>query len=249
MFITKKTMFLVIMALTTLASVCALGDLAENQDTLKKLKMPRFFALEEGQDSLTGLVIDGPTSTKLKDISLFGRTEIGGICREDNDSVTSINLEHVAELVVIDKDYKSVHHAPQGKAENFCLVKKIARDGTATEGLLMPRKIIVSGIEQPSGDQKAWFLAHINSLKIPSTGPHDQLASNPITTEASAGEGHNKKVVAQTVTPYAEKTVKVVENVGSGGIQKTFTQALSDVLSAIISLVKVLFGFLRNLFW
>jgi len=223
-----------------------------------------FAPLEEGLEDIQGVVIDENTRTELSQISFFGHTTVGGIRCEDNDSMTKFDLSKIRSLKVITPAYASKRYVDK----EFALIRKTAVGDGAPQDMLVPRNIMLCGIEKNTGDEKSWKLFQINELKLHrAVGEPEATDSTPAgastvvggcamrgsdassCSSASKSEKIGPDNVQQPKTivrdHYKKMEVKVVE---SKGHIKSIPQALRECLCSIIEVIKSVFNFVKHLF-
>ncbi len=123
---------------------------------------PSYARLEEGEPSICATIYDETTVTEIQDISFFGHTSIGGIRKEADDSANKLDLGKIQELSI----EKSIFESKRFPDGAFCLVKVITRSGAFIEDLLVPRHIIICGIDKKSQMERSWFLNKIDRVVI-----------------------------------------------------------------------------------
>lgn len=123
---------------------------------------PAFVDLKEDEPSYIGSIIDDNVTTYVRDISFTGHTSIGGVLKENDDSVNKIELSQIKELEIENPDYTSKKYSDK----DVMLAKIITNDGTEINGLLIPRNLVICGIEKNTGIKKAWFLRKIKKITI-----------------------------------------------------------------------------------
>lgn len=236
------------------------------QEQASVSKEPAFSPLEEEEDLFNGRIKDDQKITEVTQLSFFGHTKIGGIRRDDDDSVTTLNLANIKSIKIQQHMYTSKKYPDK----DFALVQKTALDGTVTDGLLLPRQVIVCGIEKKTGDEKAWYLSKIDELIIePGTvaEPQAPAGSAPAakllaqatmpempTTQGSAttetSETTTDQLIAKAKEKYKAMQIKIVEKEPDViNKKKTVIQAVTDLFAAIIEVIKALFNFVKGLFW
>lgn len=219
-------------------------------------KDPVFVSLEEGEDILDATIIDEGTGTEVTEISFSGPITVGGIRCEDNNLVTELNLKEIRSITVIEQAYTSARYADK----DFALIQVTWLDGLVTSDapckeLLIPRHIVICGIEKGTRAQKACYLSKIDKLII-----HHPAAPESTTADVAASSVKEEKVATDmaSVEPlstvkkeYKEMEVKVVEKKKPEVLteKKTLIEAVNDLIGAIIGLVKALFNFVKGLFW
>jgi len=255
----NKQIVIHLMLCLSVSSCFALGD----QGPQLNLTAPKFVPLEVGEESLSFAVKDESTTTELEKVSFWGSTAISGVCREDNDSVTSIHLAYTQKIKVVEQEYKSKRYP----TKEFCLVEKTNIDGTVTNGLLVPAKLVVCGINKQSKDQEAWFLGKIDQLlrlyhPAPG-GQHRDIAvakhiehlvgpqPHKTAKKNKAPKPHDSAAVKVLEAPDVcqEKKIVVLEKQTGAMEQKTIVQAVTDLLVAIIGVCKAVFETIRGLFF
>lgn len=123
---------------------------------------PSFAPLEEGEPSLVATIYDESTVTEVSDISFFGHTSIGGIRKETDDSTNKLYLGKVKELNIV----KSTFESKRFRDREFSLAKVIMSNGTLVEDLLIPKHVIICGIDKKSQMERSWFLSKIDKVVI-----------------------------------------------------------------------------------
>ena len=214
-----------------------------------------FAPLEEGQEDIQAVIIDGTTKTELKQVSFFGHTTVGGIRSENNSAMTKFDLSNIESLKVINPVFQSKRY----QDKEFALVQKVAVGG-ATEELLVPRNIMICGIEKNTGDEKSWHVHQIGELKVHHTASseHASLAETKQTEKVASqhepvkGDEKKKTINEEAQHPrtmvheqYKKMEVKVLE---TKGVDKGVPQALREFLFAIAEVIKSVFNFVRHLF-
>ena len=196
---------LVFVFVTSCNNVLSFGDLLQQSSTTGK--EPGFAKLEEGQGLFDGIIKDEQTETYIQQISFFGHTSIGGIRQENNDIMTKLNLENIKRLEVIDKIYTSKRYPEK----EFSLVRKISapRGGAeVAEEILIPRNVVMCGIDRKTGDERSWYLNKIDQLiVVPASERGKSLFDDttttttmPATTKDSVAKEQNKTEVAVTLS-------------------------------------------------
>ena len=124
----------------------------------KELK-PEFVELKEDEPSFNATVYDNSHKIDVTNFSFTGHASIGGIRKEDDDSINKIDLSEIKELKVIDPDYTSKKYSDK----DLILAQITLNDGTEIKNLLFPRQIIICG---KAKIKKAWLLRKINRVVI-----------------------------------------------------------------------------------
>jgi len=215
-----------------------------------------FAPLEEGQAEINGVIIDGDTKTEMTQLSFFGHTTVGGIRSEDNSSMTKLDLSNIELIKVINP----AHASKRYPEKEFALVQKVAVGGSSEE-LLVPRNIMICGIEKNTRDEKSWHLHQIGELRIDHASSQaeasvfDSKSVDKAEPQKMSTEGHEKKKTINEETQqqprtfvheqYKKMEVKVVE---TKGVDKGVPQALREFLFAVAEVIKSVFNFVRHLF-
>lgn len=123
-------------------------------------KEPRFAALQDGHKSYKAAVTVNGVANEVRDISFSGKTNLGGIRREQDTVIIEIDLAKVRELKIISKSYFSDAYPDK----HFLLVDAVAYDGTALPRLLFPPDIILSAVSISAGLELAWRMQDIDKI-------------------------------------------------------------------------------------
>jgi hypothetical protein len=160
------------------------------------LKEPSFTPLNEGKECYEACIKDEQTVTEVTQFSFSGHTKIGGIRKETDDSVTKLDLANIKTIKVLQHAYTSKRYPEK----DFCLIQKTSHEDAVSDGMLMPRYVVICGIEKRTGDEKAWYLSKIDEVTV-------EKAPMPLP------EAAKKALPAKKASP-VEKTVKrAAENV------------------------------------
>jgi hypothetical protein len=244
----KMTVFMLAFSWMSLSYLQAMGEQDGAKGTLKE---PVYAELEEGEPIFDGRILDEGTVTDVTQLSFYGNTSVGGIRREDNDSVTKIDLEHTQSLKVTQQAFASKRY-PQN---DFAEVSKATNDGMVVKGLLVPRHIVICGIEKKSGDKKAWFLGTIDELIVTkSGGPENggevekKKENSEVKTEGPESSEDEKKTVASTKEVYKNEELKIVEK-QSVMEQGSIVKSINDLIVAIVNVFKAIWRTIKGVFW
>jgi hypothetical protein len=135
---------------------CSMGD----KNKTNTANEPGFANLAEGEGSFRALVYDESNQYTLKDFSFFGHTTVGGVRRETDDSMTRFELSKIKELKVLKPHFDSKRFGDK----EFLLAEVTASTGAVTSDLLVPKKLVICGIDEKSGLEKSWFLQKIDRI-------------------------------------------------------------------------------------
>jgi hypothetical protein len=261
----NKSKLLVLSGIVLLGAWSWMIPMGEGEDKAS-LREPSFTPLEEGQEDIEGIIKDENTATHVKHLSFFGHTTVGGIRQETNDAVTKFDLAKIKSITVTQHTYQSKRYPEK----DFCLVDKISLEGAVSKDMLVPRHVVVCGIEKGTGDQKAWYLNKLNEVIIEKVGDQsvsdqdkkkldetlnggsvkesaERIAPMEKKTEKIAAAGASA-VVGKTTEQYKEKEIQVIEKKTTTatdlGIVK---QAISDWIEAFVGVLKAVYKFVKNL--
>ncbi len=125
-------------------------------------KEPEYVELKDGQPSFLARIYDDKSSIELKDFSFTGHTELGGVRKEDDDSVNTLDLSEIKELQVKNPNYISEKY----KDKEYILASAVTNNGVAIKNLLIPRQVTICGIEVKTKMKKVWLLRNINKITL-----------------------------------------------------------------------------------
>ena len=142
---------------------CNMGDKEQTSITNE----PGFARLADGEGSFRAIVYDDKNEITLKEISFFGHTTVGGIRRESDDSVTRLELSKIKEIKILKSHFDSKRFGDK----DFTLVEILATTGAAMNDLLVPKRLIMCGIDEKTGLEKSWFLHKVNRVVMQGPTP------------------------------------------------------------------------------
>lgn len=125
---------------------------------------PKFVPLEEGQGSYVVKIYDDNTALTIKDISFSGRTSIGGIRSEKDDSIMQLKLSKVKEIRIIKPIFQSKRFSDQ----EFTLASITTNNGATVDNVLVPKNIVICGVEEATQIERAWLFSKLTKLVIES---------------------------------------------------------------------------------
>jgi len=157
---------------------------------------PSYVPLEEGEGSYFAIIYDEGNAIEVKDISFTGHTKIGGIRKEDDDSVNRLDLSNIKELHVLQPNYLSKKYSDK----EFILAKAIALNDTVIEDLLIPRQVVICAIEKNSGLEKAWFLYKLTKIVLAKKETIE--STKPIAEGGEKGVFHQIKEGIKSITSW-----------------------------------------------
>jgi hypothetical protein len=123
---------------------------------------PTYAPLEEKAGRFDAVVYDEKVSIELRDFSFFGHTTVGGLKKEDSDASCNLDLANVKEVIVKDQNYVSTRYKDQA----FCFVDVVSKNGNIDKGFLIPKHVIICGINKKTNSEMAWFLSKVDRVVI-----------------------------------------------------------------------------------
>jgi hypothetical protein len=144
---------------------------------------PSYAPLEEGEQSFSATIYDDSTITEILDVSFFGHTSIGGIKKEVDDSTNKLELSKIKELTIL----KSNVESKRFRDREFSLAKMTAANNTVVDDLLIPKHVIICGIDKKSQMERSWFLSKIDKIVI------DQATKKIVAPEIAIEKIFNKE--------------------------------------------------------
>lgn len=158
-----KIVFKIALFFCVYLATCNMGD----KDKSLSLTEPVFAKLAEGEGSFRAIVYDEQTQCTLKDFSFFGHTSAGGVRRETDDSVTRFEISKIKEIKVLKPHFDSKRFGDK----DFLLAQVTSTTGAIISDLLVPKKLIVCGIDEKTGLEKSWFLQKIDRIVVQGPTP------------------------------------------------------------------------------
>lgn len=158
LFWVRIVFFVVVFGMT-----CNMGD----KDKSVSVNEPGFARLAEGEGSFRAIVYDDSNQYPLKEFSFFGHTTVGGVRRETDDSVTRFELSKIKELKVLKAHFDSKRFGDK----DYLLAEVTSKTGAITSDLLVPKKLIICGIDEKSGLEKSWFLQKVDRIVMMGATP------------------------------------------------------------------------------
>ena len=149
--------------ITVLTMTVNMGD----KDKGANAHEPGFAKLAEGEGSFRAIVYDESNQYTIKNFSFFGHVAVAGVRRETDDSVTRFELSKIKELKVLTAHFDSKRFGDK----DFLLAEVTSATGAVTADLLVPKKIVICGIDEKSGLEKSWFMHKINRFVVQGATP------------------------------------------------------------------------------
>jgi hypothetical protein len=215
------------------------------------LMEPQFAPLQEGQGSYYACIYDDGSISKIKDISFYGQTNIGGIRRESDDSVNRLELSTVKEIVVKQPAFESMRFSDR----EYMLVSVEYATGTIVEDLLFPKHVIICGVEEDTGMKRSWFLHKLEKIvidckRMPQQAVHQldrpQREISPTLTSMRHRTADDRALEQDVM----EKKVNVQANVPVPEEEtpkdKTMFEAFLGIIDAVIDFFKAIFHFITR---
>lgn len=159
----KRIIVRIAFFITVLAVTVNMGD----KDKSAGVHEPGFAKLAEGEGSFRAIVYDENNQYTIKNFSFFGHVTVGGVRRETDDSVTRFELSKIKELKVLSSHFDSKRFGDK----DFLLAEVTSATGAVTSDLLVPKKIVICGIDEKSGLEKSWFMHKINRFVVQGVTP------------------------------------------------------------------------------
>ncbi len=192
---------------------------------------PKFISLEEGQGSYVVKIYDDNTVLTIKDASFSGRASIGGIRSEKDDSIMQLKLSKVKEVKII----KPVFQSKRFSDQEFTLASIVTNNGTSVDNLLIPKNIVICGIEESTQIERAWLFSKLTKLVIKSgiKPPKTSKVKKESTKEL------NQKVL--------EKQVELSKQAKQKSIHRGILDAVEGIFGAFYDLIVAIWQFFVRL--
>jgi hypothetical protein len=163
----KNHYFLTKLYLSTLAVACltpsSSHSMGQEQHTNTTLE-PSYTEPEESTETynnIQGVIFDeGGKGIRVEKISFGGKTSLGGIRKETDDSSNSFNLATIKTITIVDGNFMSKRYSDK----EFANVSLTTHSNAEESDLLVPRKIVISGIDRNTSMKKAWFFGKIKKI-------------------------------------------------------------------------------------
>lgn len=162
---------------------------------------PSFVKLEEGRGVILATVLDGKTAHNVKNFSFSGETSVGGIRKENDASVRSIELAKIKEFVVTKAHYDGQYY----RGQDFLVASILSATDYLMEDMLVPRDIVICGIDKDTLVEKAWNLGEVAKIIIHHPGiavEHHEATMQE--NKVNAVESLNESVEVEIPVTYEE---------------------------------------------
>lgn len=224
MIITRSVLRSILMSVFCLMQAGQLDAFGEPGKPSSSLE-PKFIPLEEGQGSYTVKVYDDKNVIVVKDTSFSGRASVGGIRSEKDDSTMQLKLSKIKEIKIVKPAYQSNRFRDQ----EFTLASIIANNGKVVDGVLIPKNLVLCGIEDGTQIERAWVISRIDKLVIESgTKPEKK----PKVKKESQQEINQKAV---------EQQVELAKKSKQKSVHRGILDAVEGIFGAIYDLIIAVF--------
>ena len=136
-----------------------MGEGGRNMSTVVE---PAFVPLEAKQGSYTATIYDEGKEIKVRDLSFYGSTSVGGIRQESTDSFSKLELGKLKVIKLVNPSFQSKRYSDQ----EFALIDVKTSMGAEIKDLLVPKNVIVCAVERSTGVSRAWWLRKIEKIEI-----------------------------------------------------------------------------------
>jgi len=126
---------------------------------------PTFTKLKKDEGSYLASIQEKKATTEVYDISFFGSTKVNGIKKEDDASTNVLDFSKIKELQIEDPSYKSKRYESLPESV-FIQATVTFNDDTTIKNFLIPRNVIICGIETGTKVQKSWFLHNLDKISV-----------------------------------------------------------------------------------
>lgn len=220
--------------------LCLLMVLCINMGETKQpntLSGPAFHKLEEKQGCYTVTVFDDGNKIVLRDFSFTGHTSIGGILKETDDSVNKLEIAQIKEISILNNDYKSKRYPNQ----EVLLAEVTIKNGKKITDLLIPKHIIICGIEVSTDMQKAWVLSKINKVIIEGPCPSPEYKEEKTHTISKKTQKKSTKKKEKNTNYEKEEPIKQLQQ------EEPKAQVTKTILSSFLDIIEAIAGFIRSI--
>ncbi len=192
---------------------------------------PRFTPLEEGQGSYTAQIYDDKNVMTIKDITFSGQTSVGGVRSEKDDSIMRLKLSKIKEIIIV----KSIYQSQRFRDQDFALASVTTINDKKIDQILIPRGIVICGVEDGTQIERAWFINRIDKLVITS-------GVKPIK------KGRGKKMTYQEIKEEkAEEKIELGVKAKQKNMHHGIMDAIEGIFGAFYDLVLAIFYFFVRL--
>ena len=169
-----------------------------------QLSGPSFVKLEESQGNFLAVIFDEKTSHYVKELSFSGSTTVGGVRRENDASVRTIELSKIKEIKITQPHYNGKFF----KGQDFMVADILASTDYLMENMLIPKNITICGIDRNTLVEKAWFLYEVSKITIESavaTGETPELVENIVSPTGETADLADLKIAPSTGKTHAQR--------------------------------------------
>lgn len=146
---------------------------------------PKYVEPKENVGNFIGEIHDDKNIIKVDHITFTGHGEIGGIRKEDDDSVNRIELSKIKELKIVQALYVSTKYSDK----EYILADAIANNNAIIKDLLIPRHVVICAIAAETKMEKAWFLYKISKIVIYKETKQEVIEIEEIEKKATVEKG------------------------------------------------------------
>ncbi len=206
-----------------------------------------YHKLEEKEGCYHATIYDDGNKIILRDFSFSGHTSIGGVFKESDDSVNTIEISETKEIVVISNYFESKRYPNQ----ELLHAEIITKNNKKITDLLIPRHVVICGIEEGVNMQKAWFLSKVKKVVI--DGPcgqtrhlEDDKIKAAVKVEAKETQDAAQVAIKKSVNVEieAQKADKKESNPTVTGAAMTLWDSIVNLFHAVFGVFK---AFLKSI--
>lgn len=242
--------------LVCIVAMCVNMGESKQTNTLREV---RYRDLGDKEGCFHATIYDDKNVIKVRNFSFSGHTKIDGILKEDDDSVNAIDLATIKEIIIKAPFYESNRYQNQ----ELLLASIKTKNSEIINDFLIPRQVQISGIEDSTQIQKAWYLSKIKSITVgspcSSPEPQDNNGKKKDITQIARTES---VVIPLGVRPLKEDTATVVETEVTQQIPQSielttesikvqeqgFWASVTNLFDAIIGVFKAMYNAILSLF-
>lgn len=209
-------------------------NMGEGGRNISTVVEPVFMPLEATQGSYAATIHDEGKEIKVRDLSFYGSTSVGGIRQESTDSFNKLELGKLKVIELVSPSFQSKRYSDQ----EFALINVETSQSTKIKDLLVPKNVIICAIERSTGVSRAWWLRKIEKIEIEGELQFDSknFEKKVFGREPKVmfqGQEKPTNFSADQLAEF-EKGVKVAEK---SSVVKSFV----GIVDAFIGFVKILF--------
>jgi hypothetical protein len=206
---------------------------------------PAFAPLSAGEGQLFGRVYDEKSESRISEMSFFGHTSVSGVRMEKNDSINRIELSKIREINIVNPNYVSNRYSDK----DFVLADIVSNGGHVVEGLLIPKHVVICGLELDTKMEKAWFLGRISKVLVgldSNAENNFQKNSEKFLSKEAVVDDKFVQRVDQKVTTKIDRDEEKSRGLG-GFFPEKKMDAPKTVLGAFVTVVDSIIDFMKIL--